>query len=97
MRLARLWHHHQDFLRAHDLTNGHGDGLLGNFFQSTEPSFVHLLLPTSFVEFDYEVRLFRLEIRGRVVECQVTILSNARKNDVDAPGSQSESRRDRRR
>src|SRR5215472_12754921 len=86
--LASLRHNHDDLFRAHDLTDRDGDGPGGNIRQSCEPPFVHLLLPAGFIEVNDGIRFFRLEIRWRIVERQVTVLSDPPKSNIHWPCGQ---------
>jgi len=85
---ACLWHHGDDFFRAQDLPDRHGDGSPGNVGQLREPSLVYLLLPASFVELHYKVCFLAREIRWRIVKREVAVFSDSHKADVNGPGNQ---------
>ena len=57
--------------------------MLGHFVQISEPSLAHLLQSASMVKRHGDVRLFRVEIGGRIVECDVPIFANAQKRDIN--------------
>ena len=47
-----------------------------------EPPFAHLLTATRIVELDDEIRALGVEIRGRIVECEVAVLADADERDI---------------
>ncbi len=67
----------------HDLPDRHGNRLPGNVRQRLKPPLAQLLPPAGFIEVNDDIRRFRLEIRGRIVEGQVSILADAHKGHVD--------------
>src|SRR5258708_5076714 len=79
LRLPRVGDNSNDFLRLQNLTNGHGNGLLGHFGQIGEPALPHLLATTGFVEVDNKVWFFADKIRRRVVKSKMGILSDPHK------------------
>src|SRR6266496_388962 len=83
LRLAPVRNHDNDFPGAQDLSHRHRNCLRGHIRHTSEPSLVHLLLPASLVELDYEIRIVDFEIGGRIVECQVRILPNSDKGQID--------------
>jgi len=73
----------QDVPRFENLLNRHRDRSRRNFVQTVKPTFTCLLPSTSFIERNHEIRFFCLEICRRVVECQVAILPDANKRQID--------------
>lgn len=84
VRLSLVRHGADDCAAAHDLPDGHADGLLWNCIKRGEPAFAVLLLAASLVQLDDQVWLRRLEIGRRIVECKMSILADADKRDIDA-------------
>lgn len=58
-----------------------------NIGERREPTFSYLLLSTCLVEGNNMVLLGRLKIRGRVIKCQVTILTYADQSEIDRGGT----------
>src|SRR5215469_10870701 len=63
-------------LRFEDLPARHGDRPSGHFVEAAKPAFAKLLLSAGIVQFHEQVRLFGIEISGRVIEGQVAILAD---------------------
>jgi len=85
---ACLWHDGDDFFRAQDLPDRHGDCSHGNVGQLREPSLVYLLPPAGFVELHYKVWFFAREIRWRIVKRQVAVFSDSHESDINGTGNQ---------
>ena len=83
MRFALVRNHHDDFPGAQDLSHGHRNRLCRNIRHTPEPSLIHLLLPARVVEWDHQIRIVDFEVCGRIVECQVRILPNSDKRQID--------------
>jgi hypothetical protein len=71
--------------RAHvqNLPNRHRDRTRWNVADCREPPFTHLLTATRIVELDDEIRALGVEIRGRIVECEVAVLANPDERHID--------------
>lgn len=87
--LAGIRRNTNDFFGPQDLTDGHGDRALGNFGEILEPSFTDLLLPTSLVKVDDEVRVFGLKVGGWIVEGEMPILTDPDEGNIDGRKSES--------
>src|SRR5260370_126166 len=49
----------------------------------TKPAVANLLATAVFVKVDDQISGFRLEVRGRIVKCQVAILSDTGKSNIN--------------
>jgi len=54
--------------------------LLGTSVSFENPPFIHLLLTADIVEFNDEIRLLRLKIRGRIVNAGVRLSDSGKSN-----------------
>jgi len=77
-----------DFLRAQDLPDGHGDGFARNFVEAGKPALVELLPTASLVQLHDEVRLFGSKIGGRIIECKVAVFTDADKGEINRRGKE---------
>ncbi len=73
----------KDFLGLENLAHGHGNGLHGNSVKILEPSFADLLEAAGVVEGNDNVRLFCVEIGGRIVKSDVAIFADTQESDID--------------
>ena len=81
--LDLIRHRGDDLAAAHDLIDGHGDGLLRHVIDGGEPALAKLLAAAGVVEVDDLVGGGGVEIGGRIVEGDVGILADADDADVD--------------
>src|SRR4029453_3861354 len=63
--------------RLENLLNRHRDCPLRYFIKNAKPSLADLLIPATVIEFDDQVRFLCLKVRGRIVECEMSVLTNA--------------------
>src|ERR1700752_374845 len=85
-RLAGIGHDAHDPLRLENLANRHRYRLSRNVLHRREPTLPDLLPLAGLVESDDDIRLLGVEVSGRIVEGQVTILANPDERDVDVCG-----------
>src|SRR5689334_13557327 len=78
----RVSHRTNDLFRLHDLFNGHADRLSRNIVNAWKPSFTKLLLDALIIELHDEVRYFRIEVCGWIVEGEVAVFADAYKRDI---------------
>src|SRR5450631_1430127 len=88
MCLALVGNNHHQLSRLENLARGRRDGASGYLGEVTKPSFAYLLLAARLVQVHEDVRFFRGEIRGRIVERDVSVFADAEKCDVDGCGRQ---------
>ena len=81
--LAFIRNRVDDAAALENLADGHGDGLFGHVVERGEPSFAELLVAADIVKIDDDVGLFRVEIRRRVVEGDMAVLTDADEADID--------------
>jgi len=62
--------------------------VLWHVFQCSEPTFSHLLATASFVQGDDQIRSVEVEICRRIVECEVTVLSDTHEGNVNGRRTQ---------
>src|SRR5690348_15006621 len=77
------WHHGEDFFGLQDLAYGHTDGTRRDLIQTAEPPFRDLLLPAGLVEADGDVGLLGVEVRRRIVECNMAVFTDTDEGDVN--------------
>ena len=70
-------------MRREDLADRHRDRARWHVGERREPAFADLLPPARLVERHDDVRLARVEVRGRIVEGEVAVLADADERDVD--------------
>src|SRR6202162_3330539 len=83
LRLAGSGNHGENFLGLENLLHRHRDGALRNSVEILEPTFSDLLQPASLVQCHGDVRLFCIEIGGRIVERDMSIFADTQKRDID--------------
>src|SRR5205807_6425092 len=83
LSLALVGNHRQDFFCLQNLLGRHRDGLLGNLRDVGEPGFPYLLLATSFIEVDDQVRILGIEVRWWIVEGNVPVFADAQECNID--------------
>lgn len=71
-----------------NLANGHGDGAGGDVRERFEPAFADLLTAAGFIEIDEEVGIFGIEIGGRIVEGEVSVLADADESEINGGSEQ---------
>src|SRR5207302_2703079 len=73
---SRVRGNDKNFFGFQYLLNGHGDRPRGNLRKKGEPTLSHLLTAAGLIQVNDDVGLLGLEIRGRVVECEVAIFAD---------------------
>src|SRR5205809_8143971 len=79
----RVRHDANNFFCLQNLSYRHGDGSSRDFRSICEPALSYLLAQASFIQFDDEVGLLRLEIRRRIIKRQMPVLSDADEGNID--------------
>ena len=83
LRLAFVRDRADDGFRFHDLADGHRDRLLGNLRKGLEPPLAHLLPAAGLVEVHHEIRSRGFEVGRWIVECEMPVLADAGKANID--------------
>jgi hypothetical protein len=83
VRLALIGDRHDDAFTGKDALHGHRYGFGRDRQKIGEPSLPDLLQATRRIERHFLVGNSRSEIGWRVIECQVAVLANSRKGDVN--------------
>lgn len=78
-----VWNDRNDVFCLHDFLRKHGDCLLRNVVDSSEPAFSHLLLSASFIKVDNLVGIGVFKVCWWVIEGNVTIFTNTDDTDID--------------
>src|ERR1043166_9246332 len=78
-----VWNDAEHICGLKNLADRHGDCRTRNFLQTVEPSLTNLLPSTSLIELNDNVRLLRFKIGRRIVECQMAVLTDPDKRDID--------------
>src|SRR5579864_6147977 len=75
--------HGENLFGFENLFRRHRKRLLRNLGDICEPRLADLLLTACLVEIDDDVRFFGVEICGWIVECDMPVLPDTEKGDVD--------------
>ena len=70
-------------MALHDLVDTHRNRPPRNVLVRQEPALVELLTPAGLVECNDNIRIFDVEIGGRVIEGKMAVLANSYECDVD--------------
>src|SRR6185503_8099200 len=82
-RLSSVRRNAEDFATLEDLSDRHRNRLSWNRINVVEPTFTNLLLATSFVQINNNVRFFGNEIRRRIIEREMSIFTDTDKGDIN--------------
>src|SRR6266480_492082 len=77
LRLAGIRNNGENFAAFEDLPHRHRKRLFRDLRGVCEPCLAHLLLAASLIEIHDDVWLFGLEICWRIIECDMTVFTNA--------------------
>src|SRR5690242_668269 len=84
LRLPLVRNDAQDFAALEYLFNRHRYRLSRNFGNAFEPTLTDLLLATCVVEVNDDVWFVDLEIRRRIIECEVSVFADADERYVNS-------------
>lgn len=82
-RLAHIRHDSDNLPRLQNLPRRHRDRARGHLRQIRKPALTHLLSATSLVQFNNDVRILGLKIRGRIIERNMPVLPDADERQID--------------
>ena len=81
--LARIGDDADDFARGENLADRNRNGMRRHVVQGFEPPFAHLLPPARLVQLHDDERLVGFEIGRRVVECEMSVFTDADERAID--------------
>ena len=83
LRLSLIGNDAENRAASEYLFNGHRNRLGRNFLQALEPTFSNLLLATRVIKVNDNVRLICIEVRRRIVKCEVPVFTNTYQGDIN--------------